>query len=58
MSTYIGLASRFPDFILLDIIGDENPGTRKMMVELKAGCCLSCKGLRPGCRQQSVKGYT
>ena len=56
MSTYIGLASRFPDCILLDIIGDENPGTRKMMVELKAGCCLSGAGLRPGCTQRSVKG--
>ena len=35
MSQYMELASRFLDFVLLDVIGDENPGTRKMMVDLK-----------------------
>ena len=35
MTTYIGLATRFPDYFLLDIVGDESPVTRKMMVDMK-----------------------
>ena len=35
MSTYIELANRFPDYSMLDIVGDENNATKKMMMDLK-----------------------
>jgi thiol-disulfide isomerase/thioredoxin len=35
MSTYHELAERFEDSVLLDIIGDESPATKKLMVDWK-----------------------
>ena len=35
MSTYHELAERFADSVLLDVVGDESPLTKKMMVEWK-----------------------
>jgi len=42
-STYLGLAERFKDCVFLEIIGDENPTTRRMMVRVRVCVCvLAC----------------
>jgi len=41
-STYLQLAERFKDCVFLEVIGDESPTTRRMMVRLTVACMCVC----------------
>ncbi|GAX73882.1 hypothetical protein CEUSTIGMA_g1332.t1 [Chlamydomonas eustigma] len=56
MLKYHGLATRFPDYVFLDVIGDESPVTRKMMVDYKIKATPTFLLFRDGSLQETVSG--
>jgi thioredoxin-like negative regulator of GroEL len=58
MKKYIDITERFPSLVLLQILGDENAETRKLMVSMKVKVTPTFAVYRGGSQVDTVTGVS
>ncbi|GBF92257.1 thioredoxin [Raphidocelis subcapitata] len=58
MKKYMDIAERFPNLVLLQVLGDESPDTRKLMVSMKVKVTPTFALYRGGSQVETVTGVS